>query len=429
MDAEPVALRHDKAEQSSEGIPTDWRVEPFHKVVEPTLFIDGDWVESKDQSPEGDVRLIQLADIGDGYFINKSDRHLTKSKAHALRCTFLREGDLLIARMPDPLGRCCRFPLEGKERYVTVVDVAVVRPCPSFDAAWLMNLINADFVRQRIIENAGGSTRQRISRKNLGQIPVPVPPLPEQQRIAEILTAVDDSIRAGERVIEQTERVKKGLMEELLTGGLGSAAIERGEVPEGWERRTLQSLCSEKPEYGANAPKEQYDPTLPRYVRITDITGDGHLSEDTKVSLSRAKAEGYILNEGDLLFARSGATVGKSYVHRNENGECAFAGYLIRFKLRREEALHEWAKYVFQSKRYLDWVRDSQRAGAQPNINAKEYGSYEVLKPPMPEQQRIASILTSIDEQIAAERKHVEQQKRLKRGLMDDLLTGRVRTV
>src|SRR4051812_29891436 len=74
------------------------------------LFTDGDWVESKDQDPEGDVRLIQLADVGDGVYLNKSSRFLTSEKARELRCTFLNAGDLLVARMPDPLGRACIFP-------------------------------------------------------------------------------------------------------------------------------------------------------------------------------------------------------------------------------------------------------------------------------------------------------------------------------
>ena len=83
------------------------------------LFRDGDWVESKDQDPNGDVRLIQLADIGDGEFRNKSARFLTVAKAAELGCSYLREGDLLIARMPDPLGRACLFPLKGELKFVT----------------------------------------------------------------------------------------------------------------------------------------------------------------------------------------------------------------------------------------------------------------------------------------------------------------------
>ncbi|ANO14592.1 hypothetical protein BAB77_12585 [Mycobacteroides abscessus] len=92
------------------------------------LFVDGDWVESKDQDPDGDVRLIQLADVGDGVFRDRSSRFLTSEKAKELRCTFLEPGDVLVARMPEPLGRACIFPGVGQPA-VTAVDVCIIRVC------------------------------------------------------------------------------------------------------------------------------------------------------------------------------------------------------------------------------------------------------------------------------------------------------------
>ena len=96
-------------------------------IGENGVFVDGDWVESKDQDANGNVRLIQLADIGDGVFINKSNRFLTSEKAKELKCTLLKQGDLLIARMPDPLGRACIFPGLNMP-CITVVDICIVRP-------------------------------------------------------------------------------------------------------------------------------------------------------------------------------------------------------------------------------------------------------------------------------------------------------------
>src|SRR5688500_3212237 len=102
------------------------------------LFCDGDWVESKDQDPSGDVRLIQLADIGDGRYRDKSNRFLTSVKAAELHCTYIQPGDLLIARMPDPLGRACIFPGDSKAS-VTVVDVCIVRLSSPVHPRWLMH--------------------------------------------------------------------------------------------------------------------------------------------------------------------------------------------------------------------------------------------------------------------------------------------------
>lgn len=155
------------------------------------LFDDGDWVESKDQDPNGDVRLIQLADIGDGEYINKSSRFLTSEKVKELKCTLLKEGDLLISRMPDPIGRACIFP-SGQGPCVTVVDVSVVRPDKNLvDINWLKYCINSPSFRSNIFQYVSGTTRQRISRGNLSKIEFVVPSLSEQRRIATILDKAD----------------------------------------------------------------------------------------------------------------------------------------------------------------------------------------------------------------------------------------------
>jgi type I restriction enzyme, S subunit len=151
------------------------------------LICDGDWIETKDQDPGGDVRLIQLADIGLGTYLNKSRRFLTSSKAHELKCTFLTPGDLLIARMPDPIGRACVFPGDPMPA-VTAVDVCIVRPDPEIASVdWLNWVVNSDLFHRGIERFITGTTRQRISRSNLEQIAIPLPPLREQRRLAAIL--------------------------------------------------------------------------------------------------------------------------------------------------------------------------------------------------------------------------------------------------
>lgn len=143
---------------------------------EETIFCDGDWIESKDQDENGKVRLIQLADIGDGEFRNRSNRFMTLKRAKELNCTFLKKNDVLVARMPDPLGRACIFPLEEENTYVTVVDIAVFRPNPKkVNPNYIAHLVNSPQFRNEIDSRQSGTTRRRISRSNLGQIDLPVP--------------------------------------------------------------------------------------------------------------------------------------------------------------------------------------------------------------------------------------------------------------
>jgi len=164
--------------------PSHWALTTLENTTRDTgLFCDGDWVESKDQDPDGEVRLIQLADVGDGKYRDRSSRFMTKVAASRLNCTYLAAGDILIARMPDPLGRCCRFPGDKKSA-VTVVDVCILRSNSTFfDPDFLVVAINSPRFRRLVSAQATGTTRSRISRSNLGGLPVPLPPLAEQKRI------------------------------------------------------------------------------------------------------------------------------------------------------------------------------------------------------------------------------------------------------
>lgn len=192
-------------------------------------------------------------------------------------------------------------------------------------------------------------------------------------------------------------------------------------VPSEWEIRKLDELTNNSGNYGANVSAVEYDPEMPRYIRITDIGDDGFLKDDDRKSISRDDAEGYYLFAGDLLFARTGATAGKSYLCREDNPDAAYAGYLIRFELDESQVDIDFLALYVQSKLYHDWVDRITRHGAQQNINASEYRNLDVLYPPLPEQRRIADILSTVDEQIQQTDEIIEKTKELKRGLAQDL--------
>ena len=188
------------------------------------IFADGDWVETKDQDPSGDVRLIQLADIGDGVYLDRSSRFLTAERSRQLKCTYLAQGDVLIARMPDPLGRSCIYPGDPKTS-VTAVDVCIVRTGASGpNHNWLAWFINSPEFRDNVASFQSGSTRKRISRKNLGTIPLPVPPLPEQRRIVAGIetqfTRLDASVSALRRAQANLKRYRASVLKAACEGWL-----------------------------------------------------------------------------------------------------------------------------------------------------------------------------------------------------------------
>jgi type I restriction enzyme S subunit len=125
-------------------------------------------------------------------------------------------------------------------------------------------------------------------------------------------------------------------------------------IPDGWEIKPLQDCCVGKPQYGANAAAVAYSELLPRYIRITDIDENGKLIDDTKVSIGLEGNEKYILRPNDFLFARSGATVGKTYLYFEADGLAIYAGYLIKFRIDSNILLPEHLKHYTQTTKY--WV-------------------------------------------------------------------------
>jgi type I restriction enzyme S subunit len=214
-----------KDTEVSEG----WAFAALPELIGPGgVFTDGDWVESKDQNPNGDVRLIQLADIGDGYYKNKSSRFLTYEKALELGCTFLQEGDVLVARLPEPLGRACIFPGDSK-RAVTAVDICIVRPdvhCP--EPRWIMHVLNSPTSRRVIESLHRGTTRKRISRKNLAAIKLPVAPLLEQKRIVAKIEQLLAQVNATRERLAKVPAVLKRFRQTVL------AAACSGRLTEDW---------------------------------------------------------------------------------------------------------------------------------------------------------------------------------------------------
>jgi type I restriction enzyme S subunit len=266
-------------------------------------FVDGDWVESKDQDPGGQVRLVQLADIGDSVFLDKSSRFLTSTKAAELHCTALKQGDILVARMPNPLGRACMFP--GSTRpCVTVVDVCIIRPGGHGPhPLWLMHTINAPQTRAAIASLQSGSTRKRISRMNLGSIHIPVPPRQEQRRIVAEIEKHLDALTTADEAVRNTRLQIPNLTIATVRSAFAQAWFE----PESRDRtakwkwlalgdalESLRNGISAKPEAETGQPILKISAVRPMELR----------PEERRHLASGADYESYLLRSGDLLFTR-----------------------------------------------------------------------------------------------------------------------------
>ena len=271
---------------------------------------------------------------------------------------------------------------------------------------------------QRQINETMGATINQITNKDLATFQIPLPPTKaEQTAIATVLNDADALITALEKLIAKKRAIKQGAMQELL------------KPKEGWEVRKLGNCLKQNPDYGINAAAVPYNESLPVYLRITDITEDGKYSKKNIVSVNKADSSSFYLEKGDLIFARTGASVGKTYLYNPEDGKLIFAGFLIRIKINSEILNPDFFQYYTQTSFYWNWIRANSMRTGQPGINANEYKKLIIKMPPIEEQIRIAQILSDMDAEIEALEKKLEKYRMIKQGMMQNLLTGKIRLI
>lgn len=189
-----------------------------------------------------------------------------------------------------------------------------------------------------------------------------------------------------------------------------------------WKSTELGKCLLKHPEYGIGAAAVPYSENLPTYLRITDISVDGKFIKEEKVSVAEKVSVENYLQEGDLVFARTGASVGKSYKYRVSDGKLVFAGFLIRVKPNNNVLNSELLFQFVSTEQYWRWVKYVSVRSGQPGINGKQYASMPILLPPKKEeQQKIANCLSSLDEIMAAETEKLEILKDHKKGLLQQL--------
>ena len=207
----------------------------------------------------------------------------------------------------------------------------------------------------------------------------------------------------------------------------GYKATALGIIPQEWEVTHLEDLCHNQGDYGINAPATDFSNELPTYLRITDIDDDGKFIIANKASVNNPNSRSYHLKDGDIVFARTGATVGKTYLYNREDGDLVFAGFLIRFSPDQQKITPYYLKAYTNTSAYWKWVKITSQRSGQPGINATEYCSLQIPVPPLAEQRKIADVLGVWDEAIEKQARLIEKLALRKRALMQRLLSAKLR--
>ena len=385
-------------------IPEDWEIIEIKKVCE---FIRGTEPGSKAYNSEGTgFRFIRVSDISkqvlEGVFVEEKPEKLV----------FCNKGDILLALDGVP-----GVVAEGFEGAISS-GIRIVKPkTKNIDKGFLFYILQHKIV-QRIIKNYTTGTTIKHASRAIDFIKIPLPPLEEQKAIASILSTLDSAIQKIDEIIAKAERLKKGLMQELLTKGIGHKEFkdtEIGRIPKDWEVIRLGDVITyQKGRKPAILLSEKKENVLP-YLTADDLR--------TEVFTQWAEEGSDVIkvNEDDLILIWDGFYCGDAFV--------GFKGILSSTMVKiepKDPGISKHFLYYFLKTRFK--ILNSQIAGMYLKHVSKFV--FESLKVPLPsysEQQKIAEILSTVDQKLKLERNEKAKLEGIKKGLMDLLLTGKIR--
>jgi type I restriction enzyme, S subunit len=365
-------------------------------------------------------------DLKEKLFISEADHR----EIYA-RCD-VRRGDVLLTKDGVNTGNAAINPLD--EPFSLLSSVALLRPAMSrLDAGYLCQFLNSPAGRARTVGAMDGLAIRRVTLSKINEFRLPVPPLPEQRKIAAILSSVDDAVEATQAVIDQLQVVKKAMMAELLTRGLPGRhtrfkQTEIGEVPEEWEVSPIGDLV-ETCDYGLSTSLS-LDTDGVAVLRMGNLKDGYVLLDDLKFATKAEVDDRLLLSRGDVLFNRtnSAALVGKVGVFLGAERATTFASYLLRLRARPSEADGFWLSAVMNTELNQQRIRSLATPGvSQVNVNRTKMLALNIPVPTLDEQRAIVEALSAVDLRLRQETHLAAGAVVLKNSLMSVLLTGEVR--
>ena len=348
------------------------------------------------------VSFVDMASISnDGYIELKTDKFLGDLRKGSY--SYFAENDIIIAKITPCMenGKCAIAKKLTNGIGMGSSEFHVFRIDNKYSTEYVFAFLNRKKIRDEAEKvMTGSSGHRRVPVNFYKDLLLPLPPLDIQQNIVDECEAVDKEYEEAQDAIVQCKNEISSIMENVQG-----------------EQKKLGEVC-DSPMYGANVAAKEGNPQNDyRYIRITDIDDDGNLNSDWKTA-EKIEAK-YILKEGDVLFARSGATAGKTFLYTNNVGKAIYAGYLIKFTPKNTILLPKYLIAFTHSRFYLQWAERTRGGTAQPNINAQQYSALPIPVPPLAEQQRIVEQITALEQQIAAAKKTIADVPAKKQAILD----------
>lgn len=337
------------------------------------VFTDGDWIESKDQSSSG-IRLVQTGNVGNGVFKDRAEkaRYISEDTFRRLRCTEILEGDCLVSRLPDPVARSCLIP-SLSEKCITAVDCTIIR----FDRSKIMPELFNYFSQSRdyaaaVAASVGGATRQRISRKNLGLLQIPLPPLDEQRQIVAVLDQAFASIATAMANAQKNLINARALFHSCLESVFKAHDIESTEV-------TLEKLVSIQSGFAFKST--EYVDTGHFLIRIGNVQ-DGYISLNNPKYVKLTKRTiPFELSAGDMLTSLTG-NIGRVAVVQQSDLPAALNQRVARLVLRPNVPVSlRYVRHFLASTLFRETLSKAGHGTAQLNVSPSEIGHVRISYP------------------------------------------------
>lgn len=399
-------------------LPNTWKIGQFSDYADKSIRWSitggpfGSDLKMEDYTNDG-VQIIQLQNIGDGVFNENYKIYTSKEKADRLISCNIYPGDLILSKMGDPVARVCSVPSTA-DRYVMASDgIRLVVDEKKFNKKFVHDYINSNNFRRRAITVSTGSTRQRIGLPELKKIKIIVPPLPEQKAIADCLSTWDEAIEKQTKLIAAKEQRKKALMQQLLSGKKRLPGFT-----EAWKEVSLGKLFSERVE------------TKREDLELLSVGQQGVYpqTESNKRDISNADKSKYKrIVPGDIGYNTMRMWQGRSALSGLEG--IVSPAYTILIP--REKVDSYFFSCLFKTKKlmHLFWRNSQGLVDDTLNCKYKDFSIIKISIPSFEEQQKISTMLKNQDNEIILMKKKLDFLLGQKKGIMQKLLTGKIRLI
>ena len=356
----------------------------------------------------GDVPFIRSGEINS----EKTELFLTEEGLNNSSAKIVEVGDILYALYGATSGEVSISKIHGAINQA----ILAIKPIKGYSSQFIMQWLKLQ--KKKVIGKYLQGGQGNLSGSIVKDLLVKFPNFEEQQKNGEFFEKLDKKIQLQQQKIDLLQEQKKGYMQKIFKKEL-SFSDKSGQRYQTWVKKSLKEVA-DSITYGMNASAKAYDGEN-IYLRITDIDEESRsFIEKGKVSPSGELSEKYLLKEDDILFTRTGASTGKSFIFKNDSRKFYFAGFLIRVRIK--EIYN--SEFIYQQTltySYNKWVKIMSMRSGQPGINGEEFGTLEINVPCMEEQKKISNFLALLDKRIKLQKEKVELLKIQKQGFMQQM--------